>query len=63
MIRKEVEKLRGMVLTPEELEEVILPLVAATKEEKKHWKLTYWNKKKNYLSGSKSLEVDTKKER
>ena len=41
MIRKEVEKLRGMILTPEELEEVILPLVATTKEGKKLWKVKY----------------------
>lgn len=32
MIRKEVEKLRGLVLTPEELEEVILPIVITSKE-------------------------------
>ena len=31
MIRKEVEKLRGLVFTPEELEDVILPIVAASK--------------------------------
>jgi hypothetical protein len=34
MIRKEVENLRGLVLTPEELEDVILPLVATAKERK-----------------------------
>ena len=45
MIRKEVEKLRGMILTPEELEEVILPLVATTKEGKKLWKVKYVKEK------------------
>ena len=35
MIRKEVEKLRGLVLTPEELEDVILPLVVAAKGRKR----------------------------
>lgn len=34
MIREEVEKLRGLVLTPEELEDVIMPLVVASKKRK-----------------------------
>lgn len=43
MIRKEVEKLRGTVFTPEELE-VIIPIVATSKEhankKKKHCRVT-----------------------
>lgn len=43
MIRKEVEKLRGTVFTPEELEEVIIPMLSASnikKEEKNKLELT-----------------------
>lgn len=36
MIRNEVEKLRGMVFTPDELEDVILPLVADSKSKLYH---------------------------
>ena len=38
MIRPEVEKLKGLVLTPEELNDVILPLVATSKERNKEEK-------------------------
>lgn len=42
MIRKEVEKLRGTVFTPEELEEVIIPMLSASnlKEEKNKFEPT-----------------------
>lgn len=45
MIRKEVEKLRGMVLTPEELEDVILPIVVASKERDKERVKVHFTKK------------------
>lgn len=41
MIRKEVEKLRGLVLTPEELEDVVLPVVATSKEMHQKKRLDY----------------------
>lgn len=57
MIRPEVEKLRGMVFTPEEMEDVILPIVATSKErnsvptkgslEKRLWKARILDTPKN----------------
>lgn len=59
MIREEVEKLRGVLFTPEELESVIIPAVEATTEEKKLWKIGYTDNY-NTISCSRVFELKIK---